>query len=473
MMRARSTGKASSVAEKIFRVVAAIGLVLVMAACEADRPSEPSVGPSPNVILIVVDTVRRDHLGAYGYARDTSPNIDRFASNAVRYTNAISQAPWTTPSIASLLTSLHPATLGIENERSILGRDFVFLSEVLADHGFATGAVVSHLFLSSRMNFDQGFEYFDESQILGFEGVSSPEITRRAMGFVDRHRAEPFFLWLHYFDPHWRYVVQPEFEIDPEAAYRTHITDIPEMSELMRRTWELNAADIAELERRYDADIASTDHHVGRFLDHLRVLDLFDPSMIILVSDHGEEFMDHGFVNHGHSVYGELVNVPLIVHYPDTPPAVVDDLVALVDVYPTVLELLEIERSEALVGSVLPRSSGGPAGRVVFTGAVGGARYEVGEEDSVRKVFSNQRAAISGNWKLIRDLQTDRRLLFDLVADPGEQNDLYPERGAEHADLEARLDAWIAEAAKATPTTSEIELTPKEIESLRALGYVD
>ena len=460
-------------AGKIFCVVAAIGLVLALGSCEAERPSESSRGPSPNVILIVVDTVRRDHLGAYGYARDTSPNIDRFASNAVRYTNAISQAPWTTPSIASLLTSLHPATLGIQNERSILDRDFVFLSEVLVDHGFATGAIVSNTFLSARMNFDQGFEHFDESQILGSEGVGSPEVTRRAMVFVDRHRAEPFFLWLHYFDPHWRYVVQPEFEIDAEAAYRTPITDIPEMSELRRRVLELGAAEVAELERRYDADIASTDHHVGRFLKHLRVLDLFDSIMIILVSDHGEEFMDHGFVSHGHSVYGELVNVPLIVHYPGTPPAVVDDLVALVDVYPTVLELLEIERSEALVGSVLPRSPGGPAGRVVFTGAVGGARYEIGEEDGVRKVFANQRAAISGDWKLIRDLQTDRRLLFDLAVDPGEQNDLYPERGAEHAELEARLDAWIAEMAKAVPTTSEIELTPEEIESLKALGYVN
>ena len=332
---------------------------------------------------------------------------------------------------------------------------------------------VSNTFLSARMNFDQGFEHFDESQILGSEGVGSPEVTRRGMVFVDRHRAEPFFLWLHYYDPHWRYVVQPEFEIDAEAAYRTHITDIPEMSELMRRTSELDSADIAELERRYDADIAFTDHHVGRFLHHLRVLDLFDSSMIILVADHGEEFMDHGFVSHGHSVYGELVNVPLIVHYPGTPPAVVDDLVALVDIYPTVLELLEIEPSESLVGRVLPRSTGDPSGRVVFTGAVGGALYEIDEGDSVRKRFANQRAAISGNWKLIRDLQTDRRLLFDLVADPGEQNDLYPERGAEHADLEARLDAWIAEAAKVTPTTSEIELTPKEIESLRALGYVD
>ena len=198
-MRARHTGKAGSPAGKISRVVAVVGLVLAMGSCEADRPSEPSRGPSPNVILIIIDTVRRDHLGAYGYARDTSPNIDRFASNAVRYERAISQAPWTTPSVASILTSLHPATLGIQNERSILDRDFVFLSEVLADHGFATGAIVSQMFLSARMNFDQGFEYFDESQILGKEGVSSPEITRLAMGFVDRHRAEPFFLWLHYF----------------------------------------------------------------------------------------------------------------------------------------------------------------------------------------------------------------------------------------------------------------------------------
>ncbi|TDJ69087.1 MAG: hypothetical protein E2O39_12300 [Planctomycetota bacterium] len=141
-------------------------LVSILLACAPDTEQD-ATAIRPNVLMIVVDMLRRDHLGCYGYERDTSPHPDRFAATAVRYDRAYSQAPWTTASIGSLMTSLYPSQLGIESDRSVLHSDQVLLAEILAANGYATGAAISHTFCSSKWNFNQGFELFDESNVLG------------------------------------------------------------------------------------------------------------------------------------------------------------------------------------------------------------------------------------------------------------------------------------------------------------------
>jgi arylsulfatase A-like enzyme len=446
--------------DRLSRRGATLLCVLATLSCSEREAELQATRERPNVILIVIDTLRQDHLGSYGHTRRTSPRIDAFAAESMRYSRAYTQAPWTTPAIGSLLASQYPTTLGIRNERSILSEDLVLLPELLAQHGFVTGAVVGHDFCSSKFNFDQGFEEFDESQILGLEGISSPEITRRGLEFAKRHREQPFFLWLHYFDPHWSYRTHPEFEFDADNVYQGRATDVELMFELLQMSEELAPEDVAELERRYDTELAFTDHHVGVFLDGLRELALFDDSLIILVADHGEEFKDHGRVGHAHSLYGELIDIPMIVHFPNGEPAVSHRPVATVDIYPTVLEVLDLEPSSPLVGRPLPRSGGSGAGdqRIVFS-------------ETMR--FANLRAAIAGRWKLVKDLETGQHQLFDLELDPDERHDLYAERGSEHEALVKRLDRWIAEAAATARVADEIELSPDEIESLRALGYGD
>ena len=175
--------------------------------------------PRPNVLLIVVDTLRREELGAYGYPRSTSPNLDRLARAAVRYDQAFSQAAWTTPSISSLLTSRYPSQLGIEGELTKLAEDVVLLPEVLRAEGYVTGGVVSHSFCSQKWNFDQGFDFWDQSSIGGHKAITSPGVTERALEFLDQDREQPFFLWLHYFDPHVAYVEHAAFRFGTREEY--------------------------------------------------------------------------------------------------------------------------------------------------------------------------------------------------------------------------------------------------------------
>ena len=332
--------------------VRALGMLLVPAlACASCGAGADRVGP--NVLLIVVDTLRRDHLGCYGYERDVSPHIDRLAADSVRYENAYSQAPWTTPSIGALLSSQYPSTLGIRNERSVLSQDLVLLPELLQEYGWSTGAVVSHGFCSSKWGFDQGFDFFDETNVLGHAGVSSAGVTRAALRFIDAHAGDPFFLWLHYFDPHNEYLSHPGHGYQRERPYRGPVNPRNNFYKLRRILDRLGPPDWDELRRLYDSEIAFTDHHIGRVLERLRSLELYEDSLVILTADHGEEFGDHGRLGHAHSLYQELVHVPLLVKYPGSEPLVAEDPVALVDLYPTLLEFLGLPLPEGLVGRSL------------------------------------------------------------------------------------------------------------------------
>ena len=410
------------------------------------------------MVLIVVDTLRKDHLSCYGYEGASTPALDRLAERSVRYERAISQAPWTTPSIGALFSSQYPTTLGIEDDRSVLSEDLTLLPEVLQAAGYRTGAVISHSFCSSQWNFDQGFEHFDETQILGTDGTSSHEISDRGMAFVEEG-GEPFFLWLHYFDPHWRYVPHAGFERPPPAEpYDGPVEPRMAMRQLRTMTDRLGPADIAELERQYDEEIAYTDHHIGRFLDRLDELGLYEEAVIVFVADHGEEFKDHGQLGHAHTLHSEVIEVPLILHVPGRAPGVERAPVATVDVFPTILEAVGLRGSAGSLGL---------AGRSLLSP----------EGSELRPIFSettrrgNLRSVVLGRWKLVRDLAGSSEHLYDLDADPAERRDVAGEHPEERARLGDYLDRWLAGLAEAGSDRERIELTAEELERLEALGY--
>ena len=438
--------------------------LLLAGACGPERPA-PVPGPPLNVVLIVVDTLRRDHLGCYGYTRPTSPRIDELARESIRFTRATSQAPWTTPAIGAMLSSRYPSTLGIRDAASSLPDDALLLPEVLAGRGYATGAVISHSFCSSKWNFHQGFQSFDESNVRGHDVITSKEVTDRALDFVATHGRGPFFLWLHYFDPHFGYVAHEEWEFALEPGYSGPVRSGMKFTELTALRRALGKEDVAQIVRFYDSEIAFTDREIGRFLDGLRARGLHDRTVIVFTADHGEGFLDHGRLGHTHTLYAELVNVPLLVRVPGRPPAVDDRPAAGVDVFPTILDALSIEPPGPLAGISLlgPREESDPL-RPVFAETESGLGIRL-------------RSVTMGQLKLVRDLEGGEELLFDHESDPAEKRDLLaaagadPELGRRLRALRHALDRWIEECRANALGANAVAIDPQERERLREIGY--
>jgi choline-sulfatase len=283
---------------------------------------------APNVLLITIDTLRADRLGIYGYGKPTSPELDAFAAGAVVFEHAEASAPWTLPALASVMTGEVASTHECWNYGSMLDDSFRTLPELLLTAGYDTAAVVSHLFTTSRHGLQQGFVHTDDSfaypEVDPAENITSQVISDKAIRFLDQKKASPddapWFLWLHYFDPHKEYMQHPgisEGFVTPGAKTRgTLFGDV------------------------YDGEVRYTDLHVGRVLARLHELGLEQETVVVLLADHGEEFDDHGAIGHGHSLHGELVHVPFAIRAPGLAPRRVQELARQIDVLPTVLELV-------------------------------------------------------------------------------------------------------------------------------------
>ncbi len=442
-----------------------IPIALAAVGCRQAPPGDRPL----NVLLVVVDSLRRDHLGCYGYERATSPNVDRFARDATLFTGATSQASWTTPAMGALLSSQYPTTLGIHSTLSALPDEAVLLSEVLESRGYATGAVVSHSFCSSQCNFHQGFQEFDESNVLGHDAVSSPGVTDRALEFLQRRQGGPFFLWVHYFDPHFGYVEHSEWPFTTAPGYDGPVKSGMTYEELWSRRRSLKPDDVDQIVRFYDSEIAFTDLQIGRLLDGLRALGLNERTLVVFTADHGEEFMDHAGLFHGKTLYSEVVRVPLIARIPGLAPGVVDRPVASVDLFPTILDALAIDAPGPIAGRSLlrPTVESGEAGlRPVFS-----------ELDTTRGAAL--RSVVMGGLKLVRDLKSDARQVFDLAADPGETKNLAATVGGDAAlarkvaALDRALGAWIDETGRHAFGASEVDIGDEERKRLEELGYGD
>ena len=441
-------------------VAGSLGLV---GCSESKLEQQTEIDERPtNVVLVVIDSLRADHLSCYGHERPTTPEIDALAAVSVRYANAFSQAPWTTPSIGSLLSSQYPTVLGIRHALSPLPEGLVLLPEVLQANGIATGAVVSHSFTSAKWGFSQGFDSFDESNIKDYEGITSPGVSARAIQFLDQHRDRPFFLFLHYFDPHFAYVDHDRFSFGAgQADYSGPVKSGQDFLPLAKQRDELDGDDVEELHRLYDSELALTDHYVGKVLEHLRALSLFDDSLIIVTADHGEEFLDHGMLGHAKTLYNELVSVPLIVKYPRGEAGVVEEPVALLDLYPTVLDVLGLEVDHALAGSSL-RIDAKP-------GAKPNEARPVFTETSRRREL---RAVVVDGYKLVLDLETGARELFHLESDSAERYDLTAAEPERVESMTALLESWMRDTGAVLVREGDLELDPAERERLRRLGYL-
>jgi arylsulfatase A-like enzyme len=261
---------------------------------------------APLVIVYLVDTVRADHLPLYGYSRETAPELTRFAQDAVVFDQAVASSSWTKPSVASLFTSLLPRDHGCVQFLTPLDPALVTLAERLRETGYGTGAVVvNHHVGAKDMNFDQGFDQFE---VPPPEQRAGPAVDA-ALAFLDARRGQPTFLYVHTMDAHTPYRPPPPFD------RRFPPFPEPGREATGQRDYRV-PGDVARIIGQYDGAIAYGDQEFGRFVRALRERGLYDRATIVFLSDHGEEFEDHGEWEHGHALFDELVRVPLVVKYP-------------------------------------------------------------------------------------------------------------------------------------------------------------
>lgn len=411
--------------------------LLVLAAAGCRR------APKPNVLVITIDTLRADHLGCYGFPLARTPSIDRVAGEGVRCANAISAAPITMPAHSSIFTGLLPPAHGVrDNGAYALGEGAVTLAERLRSAGYTTHAFVSALVLNRRYNLTQGFETYDDDlwaeddpKLFMIRERQAPKTADRFLqwfGQWDRDRRQPFFSWIHFFDPH-----QP---------YRP------------------SRADLAFAVSPYDAEIAGVDRQIGRIVDTLRARGVLENTILVITADHGESLGEHGEQTHAIFVYDATVHVPLVFRYPKAfAPSVYAGPVRSVDLVPTILGVLSLPGGDETDGRDLGDALRGKVPPPELPQYSESLLSEVGF--GMAPLF----AIRDGGYKYIR---APRPELYDLRTDPRELHDLHASLPRVAARLDAELTRMTnastrhAVRAAANPMTRETE------ESLQALGYL-
>jgi arylsulfatase A-like enzyme len=461
------------------------------------------------VILIQADTLRRDHLNMYGYNRETAPTLKRLASEGVLFNNYTVQATWTKVSTPSLMTSLYPSSHGVTDFHHHLPASANTLAESYRTAGYATISFASVLFTGQFTNLHQGFEELHEDGSISTPGSSKTarEYVDRLQGWLERHRDAPFFVFLHVFDPHdpyeparpydsiWANPAHKEEHEKQAKEVRKFIKDplrqlfgMPSRDELAKAGFD-PAAYVDHDRDWYDGSIRAMDTEVGRLVQTLARLGLDDSTLLVFLSDHGEEFHEHGMMFHGQSVYGELTQTPLFMRWPSglMKGKVVDEIVQSLDVMPTLLQMSGLAIPEGMQGQALtPLMTETTNGN--GDGGNGWKRRAAITEKAITSpdgawapppADTEAYAINDGQWKLIHNRTRPRGgpefELYDFVKDPLNKNDV----AAQHPDVVSRLakalDGWhqMAAAAKLKgDAEGNKNLSPEQLQRLRSLGYI-
>lgn len=331
------------------RIPARLLLVASLAWGCAPAPSGP-----PPIVLISIDTLRSDHLSCYGYWRPT-PHIDALAREGVRFDEAHATAPWTLPSHMSLLTGLFPAQHGVEEESQVLDPGVGLLAEALSRAGYRTAGFAANDYLSGAYGFSRGFDTYEVVPYRGNDLPLAEAVVRRALRWLRRLEADrPFFLFVHLMDPHYPYDAPPPFAGRYSAEYQGRIDGSPNSIVANLRS-RMARADLEHLIDLYDEEIAYVDAQVGRLLGAVRGRPDGERSVVVLTSDHGEEFKEHGSLGHALTLYREQSHVPLILSDPASPyrGRQVSAPVRLVDVAPTIAEIARLEPTDPFVAGLV------------------------------------------------------------------------------------------------------------------------
>ena len=414
-------------------------------------------GRAKGVVLVSIDTLRRDHVGAYGYARPTTPHLDALAREGLVFEDAVSTSSWTLPAHLSLMTSLDPGAHGGTDMKHGFNRRAPTLAAVLRDAGFASQAVTSHLYVSSVYGLDAGFDRLDFHQ-----DRKAGDVAERGIDLLDRFGDRPFFVFLHFYDPHWHYDPPADVLRIFETSYAGKLTGVwQDFSKRDRAS--LSPADLAHLLALYDGEIRYVDEELGRLLDHMKRRGLEKNTLVVVTSDHGEEFLDHGSWEHQKTLYEEVIRIPLLMRGPGVALRREPAQVSLLDVAPTILEWAGVPRPPSQQG----RSLLGP---VVARTAYGETEHTA---DGTRKLFLR---AGQGSWKSILSLPRRgetpaREEWYDLAADPRETQSRSP-RDDVAGSLRKEALLRFRQSRQGAGEAPAVALTAEQREQLRALGYV-
>ena len=391
-----------------------------------------------NVVLISMDTTRADHLSCYGVYKNVTPNIDALAKEAVLFKNTYSPIPLTLPAHSSMMTGRIPPAHGIhDNLKYQLNDKNLTLAEILKDNDFITVAVISAFILDSRFGLEQGFDTYDDSfdEELENSNISQRrggETTEHAIRWLQKNKDNPFFLFVHYYDPHMPY--------DPPEPFKSRIL------------------------HPYFAEIAYTDHCIGQVINELKALDLYDSTLIVITGDHGEMLGEHQEMTHGYYIYQANIKVPLIFKVPgETKSKIVDDIAGLVDITPTVCSLLGVDIPEHIQGKDLSS--------YIVGGKVTGAekRHLYCECMVPTKYGANSLLGIvTDRFKYI---QTTRPELYDVINDSKESENLIAQQPQQARILQDKLKQILEDSVSEEPE-SDLELDTEAVQKLEALGYV-
>ncbi len=456
----------------------ALALLAVLGALRSGTVLEAwHAARGPNLLLVSIDTLRADHLGAYGYDLPTSPSIDaRLAGEGVTFTDVYSQSPKTTPSHMTLLTSLYPSVHGVElwqngKPAHVLNPAVHTLAEILKNAGYATAAFTGGAQIDPVRGFDQGFDLYT---------VSGQQ--RRARRWLGRHRWQRFFVFYHTYDVHDPYLPPDEYIRLFDPDYRGRVLDaihrlraaggmsVAAWEGISRRFWDSvdrsDPRDVRFVERLYDAGIRRMDTETIRpLLDRLDQLGLARDTLVVFTSDHGEAFGEHGQFQHD-DLYAATVRVPLVLRWPGRLPAGlrIASRVRLIDVMPTILELLGVSAPPSLQGQSLTPLLHDAYASPATEGAV--------SEYSDGRLYESLRR---GGLSYIVDGPEER--LFDLVRDPAERQNVLATRPEEAVAMRAALERWRrncrALAPLLGPRGGTIAPSDETARRLRALGYME
>ena len=444
-------------------LIAALALACAAPACAPSAPADAGDAPAPgaepraDLVLILIDTLRPDHLQPYGYEAPTSPFLARLADRAVVFERAFSTSSWTAPATASVFTGLYPnehgVVAGFRAQRHLdealeerlqlvaLPADRATLPELLADAGYATFGLASNINVGSELGFDRGFEQFER-----LHRAPAAEIVERVLAWraqLDPER--PYFLYLHLNDVHMPYEGRPEFGYEPGAE------------------------GLENQIAAYDSEIRYLDHWLGE-LDRGMGWAAGRDTFLMLVSDHGEEFLEHGAVGHRFSLHAEVNDVLMMVAAPGAAAgARVGANASLVDVLPTLLDAAGLEPPPGLAGRSLAPLLAAPAAelgeRALFAHRVRGKSER--PLDERRALW----AIVSGPWKLLLDETDGSARLYDTAADPGETEDLAAARPELVERLRAELETFRSETVLHAGSEVEVLVDQELLEHLRELGY--
>jgi arylsulfatase A-like enzyme len=464
------------------------------------RPTIRLPGPNrPNVLLIVMDTVRADRLSCYGYGRPTSPNIDRIATEGLLFFNAYAAAPWTLPSHASMFTGLYPSRHNATWANPNLGREAFTIAERMLDIGYSTAGFSENPFVGSSYGLAQGFKEFHETwrrplvarvlqriaeRVLPVKTrlEYSKRTTHLVQRWVENHRTHgrPFFAFVNLMAAH-----HPRY---PRRGYGSHVWSedhlkriepvnrVPEKYYLPAFT--LNHRELATMGDVYDSEIGYLDAQIGGVIRYLAHKDYLENTIIILTSDHGENFGDHGFIEHQFCLYNSLIRVPLIIRYPPRiPSGIVDDNVSLVSLFNTILDLVNdpcVRADTGLPVSVLDDAPiDGPI-YAEFSNAVDMLENVIGEETSnfdFKPFDRDLRCIISGGDKFIWS-SNGKHEMYSLQNDADETNDLHEIDIGRARKLGDVLESWHATQRTAPVAKKRLDIIDNGArEALRALGY--